>query len=310
MFIDKAKKVHGTKYAYDKCVYVSSHSKVTVTCAKHGDFDITATNHLSGKGCPACGVESRSAIRKELARSRFTDKASNVHQGFYDYSKTEYVKASEKVVMTCPIHGDFKQTPNSHLNGSGCPLCGTRNADHKGGAKKRADATIKQRTENFIKLARELHGDKYDYSLVDYKNSKSKVKIICPEHGVFEQKATGHVDTNRGGKGCPTCGLRREYPNGYVYVLYGEGKTKIGITHDPKERFRKLKERTPFEFESVGAWFCVTYDMTFKVEAVLHRHFEEYSANLKGFDGAKEWFNMAPFEACDLLTAFLGAPTR
>ncbi|CAM0079442.1 homing endonuclease, partial [Vibrio phage K391] len=91
-------------------------------------------------------------------------------------------------------------------------------------------------------------------------------------------------------------------------MLYGEGKTKIGITHEPSERFRKLRERTPFEFESVGIWFCVTYDMTFKVEAVLHRHFEEYSANLKGFDGSKEWFNMASFKACDLLTSFLGAP--
>lgn len=310
MFIDKALKVHGDKYNYDRCVYESSHSKVTVTCLKHGDFQILATNHLSGKGCPKCGVERRSRLRVEKAKACFEIKASAIHLGFYDYSRVKYLSASSKVVIKCPLHGEFEQTPNAHLNGSGCPTCGVRNADHSGGAKKRSEATIKQRTANFIKLAKELHGDKYDYSLVDYKHSKAKVKIICPDHGVFEQRATSHVDTTRGGKGCPTCGLRREYPNGYVYVLHGEGKTKIGITHDTTERFRKLKERTPFEFEPVGYWFCNTYDLTFKVEAVLHRHFEEYSSNLKGFDGAKEWFNMSPFEACDLLTSFLGAPVK
>ncbi len=132
--------------------------------------------------------------------------------------------------------------------------------------------------EEIIKRFTEAHGDKYDYSLVPKGDTKVavKVSIVCPVHG----------------------------------VLYGEGKTKVGITYDPKERFRKLKERTPFEFEPVGVWFCNTYDLTFKVEAIIHRHFEEYSSKLKGFDGAKEWFNMTPFEVCDLLTAFLGVPVK
>lgn len=308
MFIDKAKKVHGARYVYDKTVYAGSHEKVVVTCRSHGDFEILATNHLSGKGCLKCGVVSRSRKKIRKAREAFADKGAAVHGVFYDYSKVKYVSATSKVVITCPSHGDFLQTPNSHLTGSGCPVCVAERGNHVKGAAKRADQSLTSRFENFVSLARQLHGDKYDYSLVEYKHSKARVKIICPEHGVFEQRATSHVDTSRGGKGCPTCGLAREYPHGYVYVLYGEGKTKIGITYDPKERFRKLKERTPFEFEPLGAWFCPTYDLTFKVEAILHRHFEDYSANLKGFDGAKEWFNMPPFEACELLTNFLGAP--
>lgn len=304
-FIKKAEKVHGERYDYSKSVYLGAREKLEIICREHGSFWSAPTNHYRGKGCPKCGDRLTGIKRRAEAKRTFETRARLVHGDKYDYSNTVYTDSKTPVSILCRIHGEYYKAPYRHLNREGCPKCSVLE-----GAKKRTNERRSRRKADFIKLAKELHDDKYDYSLVDYKHSRAKVKIVCPDHGVFEQRPTSHVETTRGGKGCPTCGLRREYPNGYVYALYGEGKTKIGITHDPKERFRKLRERTPFEFETVGYWFCDTYDMTFKVEAVLHRHFEEYSANLKGFDGAKEWFNMTPFEACDLLTAFLGAPAK
>ena len=53
-FVTKAKAVHGDKYNYDKVVYINSHTPVTITCPKHGDFPQKPTDHLSGSGCSTC----------------------------------------------------------------------------------------------------------------------------------------------------------------------------------------------------------------------------------------------------------------
>lgn len=116
----------------------------------------------------------------------FIRKARKVHGSKYDYSKVKYINSSTKVEIICPIHGSFWQTPNGHLSGKGCPECGSN----------------KSNTEEFIKKAKAVHGDnKYDYSKVKYINSKTKVEIICPEHGSFWQEPTSHLF----GCGCPRC---------------------------------------------------------------------------------------------------------
>ena len=100
----------------------------------------------------------------------FIKKAKEVHGDKYDYSKVEYKKAIEKICIICPEHGEFWQIPTNHLKGCGCPSCG---------------GNKKYTLEIFIKKAREVHGDKYDYSKVDYKKASEKVCIICPKHGEF-----------------------------------------------------------------------------------------------------------------------------
>lgn len=124
---------------------------------------------------------------KKYTTETFIGKARELHGDKYDYSKVEYINSQTKVCIICPIHGEFWQTPNSHLNGNGCPSCS--------GLKKRT-------TETFIAKAREVHGDKYDYSKTQYINKRSKVIITCPEHGDFEQCANNHLR----GQGCPKCG--------------------------------------------------------------------------------------------------------
>ena len=118
-------------------------------------------------------------------------KAKKIHGDKYDYSKSVYTKLVEPIEIICPIHGSFFQSPHQHLKGQGCPKCGI-----EARAKKKTDTT-----ETFIEKARKVHGDKYDYSKVEYKGTKSKVCIICPEHGEFWQIPNSHLM----GKGCPDC---------------------------------------------------------------------------------------------------------
>ena len=108
----------------------------------------------------------------------FIAKAKAVHGDKYDYSKVNYVNSFTKVTIICPKHGEFEQTPNLHLKSQGCPNC---------------YGNKKMTIEEFIKRAKEVHGDKYDYSKVKYVNALTKVTIICPIHGEFEQTPAKHL---------------------------------------------------------------------------------------------------------------------
>ena len=123
---------------------------------------------------------------KRLTTNEFIEKAKNVHGDKYDYSKVEYKNAITKVCIICPKHGEFWQTPAEHLSGYGCKYCG---------------GTNKLTIEQFIDKARKIHGDKYDYSKVEYINNKTKVCIICPKHGEFWQAPNYHLS----GQGCKKC---------------------------------------------------------------------------------------------------------
>lgn len=188
-FISSAKKIHGDKYDYSKVVYVNNNTKVCITCPEHGDFWQDPHNHLKGKGCPICG---KSIFRsKKYTTEQFINEAKKIHGDKYDYSKTEYLLNKTKLCITCPEHGDFWQVPYLHLSGCGCPDCAVvQNSDAK-----------RKLKEDFIKEANKIHDNKYDYSQVEYKNGRDKIKIICPEHGEFWQAPFHHLQ----GNGCPKC---------------------------------------------------------------------------------------------------------
>lgn len=192
-FIEKAKRVHGDKYDYSNSVYVSAHIKVKIGCHRHASwFSQTPGSHLFGCGCPICGRESILAIKKERAKNKFSSCANEIHGWKYDYSKVVYEKAKSHVEIVCPIHGSFFQTPDQHLHGAGCKECGKL---------KCADSNRSSRDE-FIKKATEVHGDRYDYSSVDYVRSVDPVSILCKIHNnVFMQSPNSHLT----GRGCPTC---------------------------------------------------------------------------------------------------------
>ncbi len=186
-FAQKAISVHGNRYDYSKVEYKTAKEKVCIICPEHGEFWQAPTTHLGGAGCPRCKGNFR------LTKEEFVEEANKVHHNRYDYSKTEYKNINTKVCIICPEHGEFWQSPDIHLNGGGCPTC----------------AGNKRYTfDEFVSISNSVHHNKYDYSKVEFKNSKEKVCIICPEHGEFWQAPYQHMS----GVGCPNCvGLRKAY---------------------------------------------------------------------------------------------------
>ena len=133
---------------------------------------------------------------KKLKLEEFIQKAKEIHGDKYDYSKTQYINMMTKVIIICPIHGEFLQFPNHHIRKHGCPKCANN---------------IKYTTEQFIQKAKEIHGDKYDYSLVNYSNNKDKVCIICPLHGKFYMSPNSHISAKQGCRECRKENLHNKY---------------------------------------------------------------------------------------------------
>jgi len=190
IFKNKALKVHNEFYSYDKIDYLNVKTKIIITCPKHGDFLQNPSTHLRGSLCPKCAKEK---FVKTISKTTewFIKKSMKIHNSFYIYDKTLYVKTSGKVIITCPEHGDFTQVAQSHLNGRGCPECGR--------LKHTTDMKI------FIINAMELHGDRYNYDKSTYYNCKTDMIITCSAHGDFNQKPSKHLS----GQGCPKCGLSK-----------------------------------------------------------------------------------------------------
>ena len=189
-FIRRAREVHGDKYDYSKVEYVNSQTKVCIICPKHGPFWQIPNTHLGGSGCAKCYNERRGR-KKIKSTEEFIREAREVHGDKYDYSKVEYSDIGKEVCIICPKHGKFWQSSYSHLNGSGCAKC----------YYERINSIRGKGTEEFIREAREVHGDKYDYSKVEYVNTNTKVCIICPKHGPFWQTPNSHLQ----GSGCQMC---------------------------------------------------------------------------------------------------------
>lgn len=116
-FVDKARAVHGDKYDYSKVEYVNNKTLVCIICPEHGEFWQSPSKHLSGHGCPQC------AGTMKKTTEQFVEKATDIHNGKYGYSKAKYVNHLTPVTIICPEHGEFTMTPKNHLKGQGCPKC-------------------------------------------------------------------------------------------------------------------------------------------------------------------------------------------
>jgi len=240
-FIDKSKKIHGGRYDYSNVDYKNTKTQVKIICSKHGLFKQKPSNHLMGSGCLKCH-RIKSAEKRSLTTEKFIKEVKEIHGNLYDYSNSIYKNAKTKIKIICPKHGVFRQTPNAHKSGKGCAKCA-----HITTAKKR-----NLTTEEFIKKAKEIHGDKYDYSKSVYNTAKTKVKIICPEHGVFKQTPNSHTQ----GRGCSTC-----------ITSKGENKTRQELI---KNNINFIRQHTfedcrhiyalPFDFYLPDHNTCIEYN--------------------------------------------------
>lgn len=275
-FIAKSKAVHGDKYIYDKSVYTNSKTKIIITCPAHGDFEQTPSNHMYGFGCNNCAKDVVSSSRR-MTFEDFISKAISVHGEKYSYKKDTYKNSSSKMIICCPKHGEFMQSPKKHLIGQGCHFC-------CGG--------IRSNTVEFTIKATAIHGNKYDYSLVDYASANQDVVIICRNHGIFMQAPSNHLN----GQGCPDCaeyGFKRTTKKAYVYFLESVslGVVKIGVTHNKIERIKRLIKNTPFQFDVIKIIKTTGFNAA-EIESHFHRKFKK--SGLSGFDGCTEWVVRTP----------------
>lgn len=298
-FIEKAREVHGDVYDYFKTVYKTMRKKIVITCNEHGDFEMLPGSHLNQKqGCRECKRYSRLDGRR-LTTNKFVEAANKVHNNKYTYLKTIYTKSTDKVIITCKEHGDFEQNSSSHLQGSGCKKC----YKPKGRYKKRS-------TKEFITKAKKIHGKRYNYSILTYTNSYTKVKIICQEHGEFEQLANNHLR----GQGCIECALEctgwtysnwekaSEKSNNFdsfkVYIIkcWNENEEfyKIGKTYTTiNKRFRRFKDKKlPYSYEVVKIFEGGAREMS-ELEKQLQKENKsnKYTPKIK-FGGMYECFKI------------------
>lgn len=228
--IKQFRDIHGDKYDYSKIIYKNDSTKIEIICPKHGSFWQKPNDHKNNHGCPGC---ARNILSTTEVLKIFYEK----HGNKYDYSKFIYKGNSFKSVIICPIHGEFLQTFNTHgSQGNICPKC----------------AGLYRTTDDIVKLFRNIHGNKYDYSKVNYTNMNKKIEIICSKHGSFWQKPSDHYK----GHGCSKC-----------HESKGERKIRVffeqhHILYENQKRFKDCKDKNtlPFDFYLPDYNICIEYD--------------------------------------------------
>jgi len=181
-FLKRSILKHSNFYNYDKVVFINTKTKVEIVCPLHGIFLQTPDAHMRGQGCPICG-SLKNINHKSKDVTTFIQQAQKIHSNKYNYNKVNYINCMTKVDIICSKHGVFKQTPNNHLRGAGCPLCAREKNTFK--------HTLS--TEDFVVLAHKVYANKYIYSDTIYIKSKLPVSIRCPKHGMFKQSPDKHL---------------------------------------------------------------------------------------------------------------------
>jgi len=211
--------MHGDLYDYSLVNYTTMKTSIIIICSIHGKFSQIPACHLRGSGCHKCFTESRKTTLEQ-----FILNASEIHENKYDYSIVNYITARIKISIICKIHGIFEQVPDSHLKGFGCSKCGY----------------MQKTTEQFIEEATKKHGTKYDYSQVIYKNTMTKIIIICAKHGHFKQYPHHHLD----GSECSKCIHKGFSKKQIAWLEYIAKRDNIYIQHamnDGEYRVGKYK---------------------------------------------------------------------
>ena len=184
-FIKEAMMIHFDRFDYSLVNYKSNKTKIKIVCKKHGFFEQTPKSHLKGSGCIKC-VTKNSKYKKEEIIQKLIKKYEND----YEYPDFEFNSLDDEITLICKKHGDVKKSIKDHLKYS-CKKC---YYDIIGNS-------LRSSINDFIKRSNNFHNNRYDYSLVNYINNRTKVTIICNSHGEFNQTPSSHII----GKGCPKC---------------------------------------------------------------------------------------------------------
>lgn len=183
-FIKRAKEKHGDLYDYSKTEYINAKTKVLIICPDHGEFQQLPGNHFR-YGCKKCSG-------KDLSKEEIMDKIRSVHGLKYDYL-SDFSKPTDRISIMCHDHGIFETSITEHIRGRRCRKCYHDQL--------KIDLLLSH--QEVIEKCRTFHGDKYDYSEMNYTGASNKIDIKCPIHGMFRQNAQSHWS----GCGCPKCAM-------------------------------------------------------------------------------------------------------
>ncbi len=291
-FIEVASKLYNDKYDYNKVVYVSNSSPVIVTCPIHGDFNILPINHLKrNSSCSKC---------KQLNVRIIIERAKLIHGNQYDYSELTYSNGNtNSIQIICKKHGLFNQNLYGHLRGQGCRSCDNER-------KQTNIMSIYQ----FIAQADMIHGNKYDYSEVEYIGSHDKIRIKCKKHGIFYQTPNNHLSRRTG---CPSCGHPGRYDINrmitdpdigqrlgtlYLIRLFSDSEIfhKIGISLNPQQRFSGF---VPYNVDVVATAQLTMLNANIIEQNVLTLH-DRYTPSIS-FGGHTECLTLVDSEISKLV---------
>jgi hypothetical protein len=271
IFIAKANKIHNEKYDYSLVVYENAHKKTDIVCPKHGIFHQEPDSHLHGNGCSICGRD-RATEKQKCQLNEFICKANEIHNKKYDYSRVIYKNSHIKIKIICPQHGEFCQTPTSHLRGCGCPICAKIITIHK----------VAKNYDYFLKKATEVHKNKYDYSKAIYTSLSKKIEIICPKHGSFYQMPEKHI----AGQGCSKC--KESVGEKFIRKCLKE----LNIEFESQKKFENCKNKRclPFDFFIPDFNTCIEYDGMQHFRPYIRVNSEKEFEALKKRDAIKTKF--------------------
>lgn len=245
-FIEKSLKIHGDKYLYDDVIYLKNNINVNIFCKEcETHFSQIPNDHMRGSGCPNC---------RKLNTTKFIKRCEELHEYFYNYSKTIFKNCSSKVIITCPKHGDFTIRADGHLTGRGCKKC--------------ADEKLKKDTDYFINKSNIIHNNFYTYGKTIYTSANEKVIITCPVHDDFIQIAYNHTN----GCGCPVCKISKGEKN--IMNLLKSYNINY-IYQKTFDNCKGYKNKLPFDFYLPDLNTCIEFDGIQHYESVEYFGGEE-----------------------------------
>ena len=215
-------------------------------------------------------------MAKRITEDCFIKKLIGIYHDKYDYSEVHYLGSTQKVKVICKKHGAFMALPNNLIRGHGCPIC----------SKEKAKVKLSLGRDGFIKKAKLVHGDKYDYSKVEYVNARTKVCIVCPKHGDFWQFPHKHLS----GQGCPYCnGGKRLDTETFVNkakLVHGDEYDYSNVEYTSENKLVSIicKKHGSFEItphnhlKGRGCPFCSGSKLSFRdfVERAKNSHDKDY----------------------------------
>jgi len=271
-FIKNANLKYDNKFDYSLVNFKTAKIPVDIICPDHGIFTQTPTHHLRYIfGCPKCAIDDKNKKSRIIEKDIFINNANLKHNNKFDYSLVDYQHYKTKVKIICPEHGVFEQSPTNHLNAEyPCPSCYAfsfkeihKETDHK-------NETEKQK---FIENAVKKHGNKFDYSLVEYISAKIHVDIICPEHGVFSQSPDKHLNSKYG---CMECWSENR-SSAYKSIKNRKPKPPVSFDDLKKRVFDKHGDRLTLKL--IGEWHGLT-KTNILAYCPEHGNFETIARNL------------------------------